>query len=268
MPAASLLIVEDEALIAWDLAEFLKSRGYRIHGVVDDAATAIRIAEDHRPDLALVDVRLAHGDSGLHVAGVLRDRLHIPSILVTGHLPDAQAVHERAFGFIEKPFQHEKVAEVIAAGLRWVDEGRAENPPHGLIPTRRPPGPGRRGAPARVLVVDDSLAYARFLETCLREAGYAVTATQSGRHAVALCADAGAFDAAVVDIYMPDQDGLETLRALRKRDPKLRVVAMASPLEGGPLDVLRYARVFGAHATLDKPFPRTLLLDTLARVAS
>lgn len=266
MPAASLLIVEDEALVAWDLAEFLKARGYRVVGIVDDKPTAIHVAEDCKPDLALVDVRLARGDSGLDVARELRDRLGIPSIHVTGHLDDAQAVREGAFGIIHKPYLHNEVANAVEAGLRWIREGRAEDPPHALIPTRKPPRP--RHAPTRVLVVDDNMADARFVEKCLRDAGYHVETVLSGRDAVALCADQGAFDAVVLDIFMPEQDGLETLRALRQCDPKLRIVAMASPLEGGPLDFLRYARVFGAHATLDKPFSGSVLLETLARVAS
>lgn len=267
VPEASLLIVEDEAVIAWDMAEFLKSGGYRISGIAHDAKTAIRIAECHRPDLALVDVKLAEGDSGLEVATMLRDRLHIPSILVTGHLNDAHAVQECAFGYIQKPFLREEILETIEAGLRWVRQGQVQDPPHGLIPTRKPVRRSWLGAPLRVLVIDDSMSYSRFVETCLREAGYQVETALSGRHAVALCTGPGSFDAAVLDIFMPDQDGLETLRALRQRDPEIWVIAMASPIEGGPLDVLRYARVFGANATLDKPFPCTLLLETLACVA-
>lgn len=265
MSLASLLIVEDESLIAHDLAEFLKECGYAIAGIAEDASTAIRLAEEDRPDLALVDVNLAHGDSGLEVASTLRDRLQIPSILVTAHLQDAQAVQERAFGFIQKPFRHEQVAETVEAGLRWLREGQAEAPPATLIPTRKPPVREEPRALGRVLIVDDELAYLEFIARCLHGAGHVVRGTASGAEAVRLY-EPGMFEAAILDIFMPEQDGLETMRALRARDPELRIVAMADPNEGGPLDFLRYARALGAHATLEKPFPCPALLETLARV--
>lgn len=262
MPSSSLLIVEDESVIAWDLAEFFERRGYAISGIADDVDTAICLAENGKPDLALVDVRLARGQSGLKLARVLRDRLFIPSILVTANLEDAHAVREGAFGFVQKPFRHEQLAQVVDASLEWVREGKVDHPPEALIPTRKPTPAGSRES--RMLVVEDSPQFSEFVQSCLSNAGYAVSATLSGKDAVKLCERPGSFDAAIVDIFMPEQDGFETLRALRERDPELRVVAIASPDEAGPLDVLRYARVFGANATLEKPFPCTRLLEVVA----
>lgn len=84
-PAESprILIVEDEALIAWNLQSLVEGYGYAVCGAAATGTRAIRLAAEERPDLILMDVRLADRISGLEAAErILADR-SVPIIFVT-----------------------------------------------------------------------------------------------------------------------------------------------------------------------------------------
>ena len=63
-----VLIVEDEALVAMDLATLVAELGHEVCATVASAAGAIAEATAHEPDVVLMDIRLAHGSSGIDVA--------------------------------------------------------------------------------------------------------------------------------------------------------------------------------------------------------
>jgi DNA-binding response OmpR family regulator len=77
----------------------------------------------------------------------------------------------------------------------------------------------------KVLVVDDEVDLANALVTLLRRRGFAAAAVFSGTDAVARAA-AGGVDVLVLDLKMPGQDGLETLRQVRQRAPAVRVIML------------------------------------------
>jgi DNA-binding NtrC family response regulator len=83
-----------------------------------------------------------------------------------------------------------------------------------------PPSPKK---PASVLVIDDDKNQRSMLLFSLRGEGYAVTAVESGEAALEAVAKER-FDAAICDIMMPGLDGVETLKALKARCPRLEVV--------------------------------------------
>jgi YesN/AraC family two-component response regulator len=60
-------------------------------------------------------------------------------------------------------------------------------------------------------------------------------------------------DLVLTDIWMPEQEGLETIRALRREFPAVKIIAMSGSREFGSLDVLRVAEQFGALHMLEKP---------------
>lgn len=68
---------------------------------------------------------------------------------------------------------------------------------------------------------------------------------------------------------MPEQEGLETIQAIRGETPDAKIIAMSGGLNSGTVDILDLARRFGAQTTLRKPFSRDELLavinDTLRR---
>jgi len=75
-----------------------------------------------------------------------------------------------------------------------------------------------------VLVVDDEAAVLRFVETALKRFGYTVTTADSGARAIEVFEREGAFDLLLTDFIMPQMSGDKLARALRARQPWLKVL--------------------------------------------
>ncbi len=108
MTKATILIVEDEAIIAADLAGTLRRLGYGVSGTTGLGEEAIELAREQRPDLVLMDIRLAGAMDGIEAAETIRRELDLPVIYLTAH--SDRATLERAkltdpFGYILKPFE-------------------------------------------------------------------------------------------------------------------------------------------------------------------
>jgi hypothetical protein len=73
MAKASILIVEDEAIVAADLADKLERAGYAIAGTLSRGEQAVRMVRQNRPDLILMDIRLAGPLDGNRSGGVFED---------------------------------------------------------------------------------------------------------------------------------------------------------------------------------------------------
>jgi len=97
------------------------------------------------------------------------------------------------------------------------------------------------------------------LRVVLEAAGYEVIEAADGDAGLRLAREHGA-DLAVVDIFMPERDGLEVIKALRVESPGAKIIAVSGGGRTGQIEVLRAAAAFGASRTLLKPFaPRELL---------
>jgi len=101
----------------------------------------------------------------------------------------------------------------------------------------------------RILIVDDEVHVRKLFVAVLAESGFDVTAAQSGRHALSLLSDAE-FEIVILDMCLPDMDGLELIRRLHGDYPFLKITAV-SGFMGGALQ--REAMSAGADATLSKP---------------
>lgn len=121
------------------------------------------------------------------------------------------------------------------------------------------PQPDRRRAPC-ALVVDDDAQVRELTAEILRRAGYNVYLAVDGTDGIAQ-ARALRPTIIVTDIFMPQQDGIEVLRQVKKEMPGTRVVALSG---GSPLlprlDILAVATKLGADAVLAKPFSPAELL--------
>src|SRR5690606_9623216 len=112
-----------------------------------------------------------------------------------------------------------------------------------------------------VLIVDDDPYMVRTLCDVLRRRGYRTRGVHSGEEAVAV-AEEQSWSAVVMDIRMAGMNGVETFRALRDRDPRVRVILMTA--YSSP-DLLREAEDAGVRRVLAKPFAIPELLETLRR---
>ena len=117
----AILIVEDEALVASYIKEVLEESGFLVAGVASTGAEALSLAEEMRPRLALVDIRLPGPADGVEVARALRERFAVPAIFLTG-LTDAGTVKRaevaRPLGILKKPFRPSQVFNAIEEALK------------------------------------------------------------------------------------------------------------------------------------------------------
>ena len=104
-----------------------------------------------------------------------------------------------------------------------------------------------------ILVADDDAPLLRTVQLTLSEAGFRVGTARDGQEAMAYIREHGP-DAAVLDVYMPEMDGFETLRAIRQEFPHIRVLMVSGGSCREGFDVLRLTSKLGAHGVLQKPF--------------
>ena len=108
-----ILIVEDDRQLATTLKYLVEDNPrYQVVAIADDVDSAVAAAAEHRPELALVDLRLANGTTGFSVAVRLSDDA-IPVLFVTGKAPDFP-MPDLALGCLMKPFTAEEVHRSLA----------------------------------------------------------------------------------------------------------------------------------------------------------
>ena len=117
---------------------------------------------------------------------------------------------------------------------------------------------------ANILVIDDDPSILRIARLVLEAAGHSVVVYTDGRGGIEHI-NREAPDLLITDIFMPEMEGLETIRLARDIRSELPIIAMSGVyFEGG--DYLEIAAKFGAVATLKKPFRPAELLDLVARL--
>lgn len=117
---------------------------------------------------------------------------------------------------------------------------------------------------ASVLVVDDEDQIRQLIRETLTQAGYQVTEARDGKDALQQYRQSPA-DLVIMDILMPDQDGLESITTLKHEFPNVKVIAITGGSDMiGILNFLDVAKMLGARRTLQKPFDMQALLDAAA----
>ena len=117
---ASILIVEDEALVAAYIKEVLSESGFRVAGVAASGPEALALAADNKPRLALVDIRLTGPIDGIELACLLRERFDVPAIFLSGLVDEQTAKRAEVanpLGFLKKPFLPSQVFNAIERAL-------------------------------------------------------------------------------------------------------------------------------------------------------
>jgi CheY-like chemotaxis protein/DNA-directed RNA polymerase specialized sigma24 family protein len=113
-----VLIIEDEAIIALDVAEIVRSAGHEVVGIAASERTAIELAKKHKPDLVIADIQLKGEDDGRVAVREILRTLPVPVIFVTGFpelLLTGEGI-EPAF-VITKPFATDHLRMAIAQAV-------------------------------------------------------------------------------------------------------------------------------------------------------
>ncbi|WP_311276834.1 response regulator [Methylobacterium sp. WCS2018Hpa-22] len=142
VPGLRILVVEDEALIALELECLLDDLGYVTVGVAGSSAEAIELGRTTVPDIALVDIHLIDGPTGIDVARTLSSDPRTSVVFMTANDKRIPADFAGALGVIAKPYSE----RAVAGALRYVAALRAGGQPEadGLdgfrLATRGAPG--------------------------------------------------------------------------------------------------------------------------------
>ncbi len=117
---------------------------------------------------------------------------------------------------------------------------------------------------ALILVVDDDAGVRRSLERVLLSRGHQVLLAADGGEGLQTWRERGA-DLVLLDIHMPNTDGIEVLVQLRGKAPRLPVIVMSGGDQTRHLDLLGDARLLGASAVLSKPFTLDEIVGAVER---
>ena len=115
-----VFVVEDEALIAMDLSEQLTALGYEVCGTTARGETAVQRITELRPDLVLLDVKLAGSMDGVEVAQQLRERYDVPVVFLTAYSDSpliARATKTNCYGFLLKPLEERELHATLQVAL-------------------------------------------------------------------------------------------------------------------------------------------------------
>lgn len=115
---------------------------------------------------------------------------------------------------------------------------------------------------ATILVIDDEPLVRRTVRMTLERAGHTVIEANNGREGEQKFA-MQPVDLVITDILMPDQEGIETIRHLRRNNPGLKILAMSGGGRTGNQEFLAIAQKFGAAATIPKPFNSAQLIQVV-----
>jgi len=118
---------------------------------------------------------------------------------------------------------------------------------------------------ARILVIDDEADIRRVVRRYLETAGHEVIEAADGQAGITLYQQHPA-NLVITDLFMPEQDGLETIRELRRTYKDARILVMTGIQLGGLFDFRAHAVLMGAQRTLTKPFTREELLNAVGDI--
>jgi CheY-like chemotaxis protein len=168
-------------------------------------------------------------------------RPEMATLYMSGYTDDVvsdNGAKDEGAAYLQKPFTSETLAHMVRETLR----------------------PARTSA--AILVVDDDAAVRSLFHKILSAEGHRVTEAPDGDKAL----DAfrtGEFDLVITDLVMPGKEGIETIRAIRKLHPNVKIVAMSGAFGG---EYLKIATLLGAQSVLPKPISKEALLETVRQL--
>jgi PAS domain S-box-containing protein len=120
MASVKILVVEDEAIVAKDIADTLKDQGYDVPAIALSGEQAIEETERIQPDLVLMDIVLGGDVDGIEAAEQIRRRFDIPVLYLTAYTDEQTVQRARItepFGYITKPFDKRELYTNIEMAL-------------------------------------------------------------------------------------------------------------------------------------------------------
>ena len=120
MNPIKILVVEDEVIVAQDIAGRLKKLGYAVTATVSSGEEAIQKARENQPDLVLMDIVLKGDMDGVTAAEKIKTNMNVPTVFLTAYADDKTLQRAKLtdpFGYIIKPFQQNDLRVAIEIAL-------------------------------------------------------------------------------------------------------------------------------------------------------
>jgi len=213
-----VLIVEDDPTFAGILLDLAHEQGLK--GVISSAGSGtVAMVRKMRPSAVTLDLGLSDID-GFVLLDLLRhdpDTADIPVHVISGAEQADHALTIGAVGVTEKPADREQLTnlfESIAEAARTAKKKGKQPARRSARGTRRDAIPEIAGS--RILIIDDDIRNIYSLTSVLEVHGVEVLHAERGAEGIAILQSSPTIDAALVDIMMPDMDGYETMRRIRK----------------------------------------------------
>jgi PAS domain S-box-containing protein len=198
---ATVLLVEDNEAAATLITDHLTAAG---HTVIRAASgeQALRLAAQHRPALAVMDILLPDIDGWEVMRRMKQDPelQAIPVVIVSVMANLDKGLRLGALDVLEKPVQREWLLDAVARALAAHDDGQTP----------------------RILVVDDDPKVQEFICARLSQAGYRTVSALGGRQAIDLALESPP-DLLIVDLMMPEVTGFDVIAALRAEERTARI---------------------------------------------
>jgi DNA-binding response OmpR family regulator len=136
-----ILVVDDDRLVLATVTHGLAQAGYDVIDA-DNGDDAILLAREHKPDLALLDIRM-EGKSGFDVAAYLREYLHVPFMFLSAFADDETSQQVKALGavaYLVKPLDIGQILPTVAAAFGNLPASQPAAAPAAVL---RPASPGQ-----------------------------------------------------------------------------------------------------------------------------
>jgi two-component system sensor histidine kinase/response regulator len=258
------LVVSDSATTREILTEMLRETGLDVEAVTGQAFQPDSGSRAGKPDLPFVFIDAKLPDS-FDLAKEFAQSARKPPgaasstaiMLVTGDRPaDMTRCDELGLRYLLKPVTHSELADVLCAAPP-LDEHACEGQPS-----------ARTAKPRRILLAEDNIVNQKLAVALLEKAGHSVVVANNGREAVAATM-AQPFDVILMDVMMPELDGLEATAAIRQRERhsggRIPIVAMtAHAFE----EESKRCRAAGMDAFVTKPIRPRQLFDIIDALES
>ncbi len=123
-----IMIAEDDLMIADSLEEMLTLNGYEVCGIARTVREGVALGLLHRPDLAVLDLRLAEGGLGTEIALALKSAFRVGVLYATGNTAKIDAPGSHGEAYITKPYRDESILRALQI-VADVAEGKAASSP-------------------------------------------------------------------------------------------------------------------------------------------
>jgi two-component sensor histidine kinase/ActR/RegA family two-component response regulator len=124
----TVMIAEDDLLMADMLQDVLVDSGYDVCGIARTVATAVELGDRQRPDLAILDVKLAEGGRGTEIPARLKDAGRMGILYASGHADRINLTKANGDAFIGKPYRSEDIIHALKIVEQIVSTGKASPP--------------------------------------------------------------------------------------------------------------------------------------------